>query len=193
MNQIMHHFIHSLSGRFQPPSSRASLLALGLLVWAGLAGCAPGVNQPVLLTAVPGNDQVEITTSVQPEGTVITIRDPSGIGSAEFNTAGGAFPERVLFHLYLQGLEQVQLAYGETQVAASVAIRAGNPVSQSLSPGGESLELGSPYWLAIEIIPQEGAQAAVPLKSGYFQVEPPPDFYQQQPERWSLSWVDFYR
>jgi hypothetical protein len=38
-----------------------------------------------------------------------------------------------------------------------------------------------------------GAAAAIPLQEGYIQLEPPTDFYQAQPDRWSLSWVDFYR
>lgn len=174
--------------------SGALLLAAG----AGLAGCAPATRQPAAgkpatITAAPSGDQVEITVESQPEATVIDIRDPSGIGSADFNIGEGAFPGRLVFRLYLKGLEQVRLAYGGTAVEASLSSRPGAPVMQSLSPGGEPLEPGGPYWLGIEIVPQDGAAAQVPLESGYFQVEVPPDFYKQQPESWSLSWVDFYR
>jgi len=164
-----------------------------LLVLAGLLGCADQPGEPANIEVAAASEDAAISVEAQPEAVVIAIRDPSGIGQAEFTHTGGEFPERVFFQLYLKGLEQVQLAYGETLVEASLASRPGYPVTQNLAPSGEALQEGSPYWLAIAIVPQDGAEPSIPLQSGYLQVEPPADFYQKQPEHWSLSWVDFYR
>lgn len=166
---------------------------LFILICASLAGCAGQPAQPPQIQADSASAGVSVSIEAQTEAVVIAIEDPAGIGSAQFSHTGGEFPQRLVYQFHLKGLEQVQLAYGEKQVMASLSSRPGSPVLQSLVPGGEALQEGSPYWLGIEIVPQEGAEAAIPLQSGYIQVEPPPDFYQTRPEGWSLSWVDFYR
>ena len=127
---------------------------------------------------------------------VLDIRSGTGIGNAEIAGLTNDV-SAVTVRLHIAGLEQLRFEYASIDIEASVPSSGDRPIMQRvIRLGGQSEMIGSdsPYWLAIEPTSSSGEPAeSIPLDGGYFKVTPPNDFFHSQPDRFSVSWIDFYR
>lgn len=162
-----------------------------------LAACSASPQERVTLNVLSHQQDARIAVDVDSERAIIDIVSPSGIGNAEFEITSQALPKKIILRMHLRGLEELQFNYGKTVVIGSIASTQGNRIRQHRRDAG-SIELqpilpDSPYWMKIDIVAPDGAPKAIPLQSGYIQVEAPEDFVQGQIHRFYIQWVDFYR
>lgn len=159
-----------------------------ILFLSCLIGCASANEIKATATTVPApSPQVEATA-------VYDITSESGIGSETFLRPGKQWPAEVMLRFHLKGLEEMTLTYGATAVTLNVLSGGQNEVSQSVSRNGQS-ETGSSdsYQLTTTITNADGSEGTIPLEDGTINVVLPAAFHQENPDSFSVSWIDFYR
>lgn len=172
-------------------------LFFGLAVCGLLAACAvpaPGSANAVTYTAVPRRDDDRITIYSEPNHVTFDIISPTGISGAVFSADGGWFPDDVRLRLFLTGLEELTVSYGDTTVQASVSSRPPHEIRQSVQIGEsavQSIGPDSPYWMDIEIVSAESN--SIPLLNGHFDVRLPIHFANGEYTEFTANWIDFYR
>jgi hypothetical protein len=99
--------------------------------------------------------------------------------------------------MHLNGLEQLQMAYDDLIIEASVTSTPPYSVRQSVTKDDGTvteIDLSSPYWSEITIESDETESlVTIPLNSGYFELMVPADFLNGVYDSLSISWIDFYR
>lgn len=154
--------------------------------------------QPVnpVYEATLANDDDKVIQEWREESLIIVIDSKAGIGSAEFSTSQHIYPERLVFQLHLEGLEELRLEYGAQNIRASVNSTSPHHLTESLlreDGSEESLSPSSPYWMEIRIISNGPDPVSLPLKSAYFEVEASANFLEDPPREFTVHWIDFYR
>lgn len=142
-------------------------------------------------------DEAEASVSADAGLTAIDIVSPKGIGSARIELPPDVSPRNVVIRLYLKGLEELRLSYGQVTITASVASGEDHRVRQSLArqddPSGEQPLMSSdPFWLDIQIVSHDNTPR-IPLETGYFEVRLPEDASRAGATSFWLRWIDFYR
>lgn len=183
-----------------------SILTFIMFLVGGLifAGCdtveRPIAEKPLSqldYTVFPGSDGVSSEVMLKDGELIIDIYSESGIGSADILIPARSRPEKVIFRLHLSGLEQLQMAYNDVVVSASVASTPPHLVRQSVIKGdeeGRDIDPSSPYWSEVTVVSDESESlVAIPLKSGYFELIVPADFLNGEYDSLTISWIDFYR
>lgn len=178
-----------------PQSAR--ILSL-LLLAGGLAACtavsiSPSSATPQYEISVPGAED-SLTMTVANGATFADIHSTRGIGEASVALVAGEWPAGLTLRFYLDGLESLQLAYGDTKIALSLTTS--GPVLQSASTadGGEiATTEESPYHLAVSYVDAEGQPVADKVTGGAILVAMPADFFASDAQAFDLSWIDFYR
>jgi hypothetical protein len=130
------------------------------------------------------------------EQAVFEVRSELGIGAVEVHLTSGDLPGRLLFRLYLRGLEELRFSFGDATVVVSASSEVPDQVRQRLEPaGGEATELSadSPYWMPTSVVTDGSAPARSPLEGGYFELQAPAAFHEQDLTSFQLRWVDFFR
>ena len=141
--------------------------------WVGLAAlvclqsCAPGVQDRASVEAVLGRPDAEVTFFTGEDGTlVVEVVSPSGIGSADL-VLSGPVPKTMVLRFRLKGLEKLDVTYGQTTVTASLSSMPEHSVIESVrqATDGQEREIspGSPYWMAVTVVPAERGEAAMQL------------------------------
>ena len=136
---------------------------------------------------------------MQDKVVVFDIYSRSGIDKANIKLASGPFPDQVVLHLHLRGLEELRLQYDKTTVIAAIAGEAGHPVRESVddAPGKagdrRAITPDSVYWMQVTIV-SDAETPRIPLSGGYIAVELPRDFVARGPYRsFVIQWIDFFR
>jgi hypothetical protein len=164
--------------------------AAALLV--GLAACAAVPSSPAprfrAVALQPGDG---LTIEDATDDVVFDITSKKGIGKIEFERLG-APPKTVTFHLHLKGLEEFRFTWANHRITGHVSSEDGTPREEASSADGQAaaIDPSSPYWMPVSI---EAEDPTIPLTGGYFVVAAPPTFIQDQPTRFTLQWIDFYR
>ncbi len=126
---------------------------------------------------------------------IFHIYNPSGIGDATISLTSGKMPETVLVRLYVNGLEGLELSYGDVQISASAP--ANGPITEKVHLAGGEADLApdNHYWIDIQPLPaQEGGLfIGDPMIPASYLLTLPEDFHTSQSTRFTLKWVDFYR
>jgi hypothetical protein len=183
---MRHHLLHAIT-----------LSASALLL---LAACRP--VQPVPPTAADtapviesvGNGD-ELTIDVENGVTTIDIVSARGIGAAQVHFPPETAADPIVLRFHLQGLEQAILDNGAQQLEISISSHAPTVVSQSLltddgaPPLGETDERRA----TVELVADDGGEAAIPLQDGVIAVTLPPGFIDAAHPLLTLRWIDFYR
>lgn len=129
------------------------------------------------------------------DSVIFYIYNPGGIGDATIELTGGEMPKTIQARLFVNGLENLELTYGDVLIMASAS--ANGPVVEKLRLGGGEADLapGNPYWIDIQVLPaQEGGLfVGDPMLPASYLITLPDDFHSSQSTRFSLKWVDFYR
>ncbi len=149
------------------------------------------------ITVIPGGDDVTSEVALQDDELFIDIYSESGIGSATIVIPNESRPAKVILRMHLNGLEQLQMAYDDLIIEASVTSTPPYSVRQSVTKDDGTvteIDLSSPYWSEITIESDETESlVTIPLNSGYFELMVPADFLNGGYDSLSISWIDFYR
>ena len=169
---------------------------LGLAALFLLQGCTAGTREVTTVEALLGRPDAAVTYASTEDGTLaIEVTSTSGIGDAEL-AISGPMPKRAVLRLRLKGLERLDVVYGQTAVSASLLGPAGSDVQESVrlaSGEEEPVFPGSPYWMAITVVPTGPSPVAIPLQEGYIEVAMPEDLLRSRERTVTIRWVDFYR
>jgi len=132
---------------------------------------------------------------IKDDSAIFYIYNPGGIGDATIELTGGEMPKTVQVRLFVDGLENLELSYGDVLIMASAS--ANGPATEKLQLGGGEADLapGNPYWIDIQALPaQEGGLfVGDPMLPASYLITLPEDFHTSQSPRFTLKWVDFYR
>ena len=169
-----------------------TILMFGAVLLATTACAALQINKPIY-EITTHDDFDKLGYQWQEDTVYFFLSSDKGIGNAQVKQKGGAVPNRVIFNVYLKGLESFALTYGQTQVRVSVnsvnapsLIEAGQP--------GSALETvntsTSPFLMPVKIV---ASMPSIPMTNGYFEITAPPDFISTHPQSFSIEWVDFHR
>jgi hypothetical protein len=171
--------------------TRSSLLLFALL--AVTTACTSlQINRPIYeITTTKPDDKLSYTW--QDETAYFYLYSPGGIGQAQFRRTGGAVPHHIIFNVFLKGLESFRLTYGQTAVQVSLRAVDAPILVQSGPPGGALQDVtsdASPLWMPVRIV---ASMPTIPMTNGYFEITAPPVFISDNPQSFSIEWIDFYR
>ena len=171
----------------------ASLVIVATICWiqAGQFHCHAA--EPAVSLDPPGEHAVVATD----DSAVIEIRSAKGIGRTTVKNDGEKWPDRLVVRLYLRGLENLELR-GESMVLTTSFSSTGavpRPTMKRLTDdkgaGAIRLDKGDPHSLNVRAVAKDGP-GKIPL-DGYFEVEIPAKFLEDNPAGFKLHWIDFYR
>lgn len=161
------------------------LIATGL---ADLVGCASEREDETLIdVTLDRSERGEFRTSIADSRLTINVVDRVGINGLTAKLTKGNWPEEVMVNLPLQGLERLEIYYG------NYTITTGRSSNDSPDPP-----------LILYVTDENGNVTSAPVSSlAYFpeidrttdgfQITLPPHFYREAPPSFSLQWIDFYR
>jgi hypothetical protein len=135
------------------------------------------------------NDKVEVM--VENDKAVISVRSPFGISQAVIERTGEKWPDKVILHIYLKGLENFKVTNGKITLEAAVS----SQNSRQWKDGTEDspLEPKSPCWMEIRAVGMDGKPATIiPLEDGYFEIQLPKAFFEDNSKSITVNWIDFY-
>jgi hypothetical protein len=82
---------------------------------------------------------------------------------------------------------------GRDTLDASVSTRDGKVRLWKDGKEDSPLDQKNPLWMEVRMVGGDGKSADdVPLKDGYFEMQPPPAFFAENPKTITLHWIDFY-
>jgi hypothetical protein len=154
-------------------------------------GCASAVEEPPFkITTKHDNDKVEV--NVENDKAVISVCSPFGISQAVIERSNKRWPDTVILRLHLKGLENFKVTNGKITLEAAVS----SQNSRQWKDGKEDspLEPKSPCWMEIRAVGMDGKPATIiPLTDGYFEIQLPKAFFEDNSKSITVNWIDFYR
>lgn len=156
-------------------------------------GCTNTVDEPPFkITTKRDNDKVE--AKVERGKTVFSVHSPFGISQAVIERTDGNWPDIVMLRLHLKGLENISVSNGKVTMEGAVSSQDGKVRLWKDGKEDSPLDAKSPYWMEIRIVGHDGKRATtIPLKDGYFEIQLPKAFFEQNPKSITANWIDFYR
>ena len=107
---------------------------------------------------------------------------------------GEKWPDTVVLHLYLKGLENFSVRNGKVKVEVTVSSQDGKVRLWKDEKEDSPLDATNPYWMNIRMVGNDGKPAkTIPLKDGYFEMQLPKAFIEENPKSITVNWIDFYR
>ncbi len=154
---------------------------------------------PIKVTTKRAEDKVEV--EFEQNKALISIRCPSGIGSAVIERTGRAWPKQVIIKLHLRGLESLRITNGRSSLQASIPSGVTRPKLRLWKDDLEqSLDSKSPFWMDVRMISGNAISAErTPLTDGHLLMRIPKIFFDTldehsgTPSAITLNWIDFYR
>jgi hypothetical protein len=126
---------------------------------------------------------------------IFSVHSPFGISQVDIAPAGKKWPDAVVLHLHLKGLENFKVTNGKVTLEGSASLQNGKPMIRLWQDGQEdaTLDNKSPFWTDVRILDGDGKLAKEhPLKDGYFELLLPKALFEDTPTL-TVSWIDFYR
>jgi hypothetical protein len=146
------------------------------------------------ITTKRDTDKVEV--KVEKDQTVFSIHSPFGISQAVIERTQEKWPEAVVLRLHLKGLESFRVSNGKVTLDAAVSSSDDRRRVRLWKDGKEDtpLDSKSPHWMTIRMIGNDGKPAKdIPLKDGFFEMQLPKVFFEDNPKSITVNWIDFYR
>lgn len=169
---------------------RSKSIAVSLVVLVAALNCI--ADEPFKITTKRSDDRVEVKSN--DDKTLFVIRSPFGISNATVERTTEQWPDKVVIHLRLKGLESFKLSTDKLKLEASVSSHDGSVRLWKDAKEDSPLDSKSPYWMEIKTLDSDGEPTkAIPLKDGYFEMELPKKFVEGNPESIKVEWIDFYR
>lgn len=162
-----------------------TLIATGL---GALVGCASEREDRLKVdVTLDRSEKGEATATINDGRLIIEVVDQFGINGLTAKLMEGSWPDEVIVDLPLQGLERLEIQYGNA----------------TLTTGRSSNDSPDPPLMLTVVDEQGQSQTASPSADIYypdiietgdgFQITLPPHFHQVNPPSFSLQWIDFYR
>ena len=133
----------------------------------------------------------------QTDQVYIDIHSVCGVGNADVNITAPDLPLSLVFRLYLGGLEDFRMAFGDTVIVSSIPSTGEHNAYQSrYSTDGTFIRKFSSNdldWMNIRIVSPEGMLDKIPLERGFIEIEVPSSFLLGGYRQMSISWIDFYK
>ncbi len=151
-------------------------------------------SPPFKITTKRDNDIVEV--KVEKDQTLFSIHSPIGISQAVIERTNEKWPDEIVLRLHLKGLENFRVSNGKVTVDASVSSHNDKQRVRLWMDGTEDspLDAKSPFWMEISMNGDDGKPLkTIPLKNGYFQIQLPRAFFEDNPKSITINWIDFYR
>ena len=169
------------------------ILIPGLLVLAVTATTANADDkQPFTITKKRDSDRVEV--KAEKDKAIFSVHSPFGISHAAIERTVDKWPDAVVLHLHLKGLENFSVSNDKVKLEASVSSQDGKVRLWKDGKEDTPLDAKSPSWMEIQMVGSDGKPAkTIPLKDGYFEMALPKAFFEGNPKSITLNWIDFYR
>ena len=167
------------------------LFVTGIALAMAVPATLPG--EPVAVrAAAPRDESTKISIVAQDQTTTVNITCPVGIDLTRLERVGQRWPNAIIIHLHLKGLESFEATSGAVTLLVSIPSTGELVPRVSLRQKGAEAALGknSPYWTDVRMV---GGPAKIPLADGYFKVPLPSKLWESNPPSIQLRWVDFYR
>ncbi len=119
---------------------------------------------------------------------IIDVTSERGIGGLQARLLSGEWPDEVIVRLHLKGLERLEIGYDQYLVASGVSSTsqpAPLPTVYAIDDTNQAtvvVDAGADFYPTIDVIPEEGSQASIPLQNGYFEISLPPNFFVGRPQ-----------
>lgn len=124
----------------------------------------------------------------------LVIRSPAGISQATIERTMAKWPSKVIIQLHLQGLESLKINAESTKIEASLSSHDDSQRVWIAGHEADSLDEQDPYWFSIRrITPTDPQTASKSSKEGWFEFVLPAEFVNNNPTKFTLAWIDFYR
>lgn len=157
-----------------------------------MATLARFADEPFKITTKRSDDRVEVKSL--DDKTLFVIRSPFGISNATIERTTEHWPDKVVIHMRLKGLENFKLSTDKLKLEASVSSQNGDVRLWKDGKEDTPFDSKSPYWMEIRILDSDGEPTkAIPLKDGSFEMQIPKKFFGGNPKSFKVEWVDFYR
>lgn len=168
----------------------AAVAAAILMVGLVLSACAAAQPAAVTVTTDKAGNKAAVSTAGNK--TIVDITSDTGIGNGVI-TATKNPAQPIVLQLHLKGLEQLQMAAGQSQVTYAVASQAPYDTRAEVGSGSTTSAIApdSPYWAQVQIV-TNGAKT-IPLENGYFQLTVPNVLFRDGNGVVKFNWVDFMR
>ncbi len=166
----------------------SGLLVLSVVVTITTADDTP----PFKITTKRENDKVVV--KAEKDKVVISVQSPFGVSQAVIERMKAKWPDTVVLRLHLKGLENFQVTNDKMKLEASVSSQ--DSKVRLWKNGKEELPLDakSPYGMEIRMIGSDRKPAkSIPLKDGYFEMDLPTVFLEDNSKSITVHWIDFYR
>lgn len=156
-------------------------------------GCTNAVDEPQFkITTRRDNDKVEV--KVESGKTVFSVHSPFGISQTVIERTDGNWPDIVMLRLHLKGLENFKVSNGNMKLEATVSSQDGKVRLWKDGKEDSPLDAKSPYWTEIRMFSDDGKPTTtIPLQDGYFEIQLPKAFFEDNPKSITVNWIDFYR
>jgi hypothetical protein len=144
------------------------------------------------LVAQVGRGTSRVSFSLEDGDTVVDITSEFGIDTATITRKSASWPKSIVVRLHLAGLESFKARGKRATVEWSVSSTGDHSTRTSLWKGRDesAMPANSPYRTDVRIV---GGDGKIPLRGGYFQVPLPAKLFEDNPDRITLQWIDFYR
>ncbi len=169
---------------------RTNSIAASLVVL--LAALTYIADEPFKISTKRSDDRIEVKSK---DGKALfLIRSPFGISNTTIERTAEQWPEKVVIHLRLKGLERFKVSTDKLKLEASVSSHDGSVRLWKDGKEDELLDSKSSCWMGIRTLDSNGEPTkAIPLKDGYFEMQLPKAFFEGNPKSITLNWIDFYR
>jgi hypothetical protein len=168
-------------------------LISGLLVLAvAVMTASADDTSPFKITTKRDTDRVEV--KAEKENVVFSVHSPFGISHAAIERTVDKWPDAVVLHLHLKGLENFSVTNGKVKLEASVSSQDGKVRLWKDGKEDTPLDAQSPYWMVIRMVGSDGKPTkTIPLKDGYFEMQLPKAVFEGNPKSITVNWIDFYK
>lgn len=173
------------------------MLAIGIALMSITAGSAQEPDRFRVTTHRPDD---RITWSLTEERVVFKIQSPVGISKATIARTGERWPETVVLHLRLNGLESIRIVADSLDLRGAVSSQTGEFRIWKGSEENALLDSESPYWVEHRFLDRDGnlaktvqANEKLPAKEGLIELRLPKALFEANPDKFTVHWIDFYR
>ena len=146
---------------------------------------AAATSKPPTFTVV-SDDGNQVLPEVTNNALTIDITSAQGMGNTTVTRQDGAWPQRIVLHLHLAGLERLEITADATTVMAEVSSTSPPNIIQQTSTvdAMQAITADHPLWLSITAPTDEHA---------YYEVILPSQLHAAIEQTLHIAWIDFYR
>lgn len=148
--------------------------------------------QPYKFTSNREDDK--LTVKVEKDRTLFDITSPTGIGEMVIERTGENWPETLVVHLHISGLDHFHAKSEKVTIIGFMSSQSEGKVSLSVDKKKDDpKDPKSEFFMDFKMIGKDGKPATELPKGGYFEFKLPKPFLEGNPKSVTLAWIDFLR